>query len=87
MADAPNDDELVRALQRRDKTFLFRLGLRLTVVVLLGVYAYLTFDKGQISGCATRGFGTLTGGPATPAPGTAAPPSEPGTSAGGNEGR
>lgn len=61
MTEGPTDDELAEALRRRDRGFLFRLALRVGVVILLGVYLSLAFDGQEMGGCAARSFGALTG--------------------------
>ena len=61
MAEGPTDEELVEALQRRERGFLLRLALRVAVVILFGVYVSLAFDRQGVGGCAARGFGALTG--------------------------
>jgi len=49
-------DEDARALQKRDRAFLFRLGLRLLVALLFGVWVALSLAEADVGGCAARGF-------------------------------
>lgn len=53
-------DEDARALQKRDRAFLFRLGLRLMVALLFGVWVALTLAEADVGGCAARGFETVS---------------------------
>lgn len=53
---ADEEDPLARGLKRRDPAFLVRVGLRLSVVVLLGVWLFLMIDESSIGGCAARSF-------------------------------
>ena len=54
------DDEDARALRKRDRTFLFRLGLRLTVALLFGVWIALSLAEADVGGCAAQGFQTVS---------------------------
>lgn len=53
-------EEDARALQKRDRAFLFRLGLRLTVAILFGVWVALTLAEADVGGCAAQGFQTVS---------------------------
>lgn len=57
------DDDLdadARALQKRDRAFLFRLGLRLTVAILFGIWVALSLGEADVGGCAAQGFQTVS---------------------------
>ena len=53
-------DELEAGLQKRDRMFLVRLGIRFTVVGLLAVWGFLMLGESNIGGCAARGFESVT---------------------------
>jgi hypothetical protein len=55
-----DDDPDVRALRRRDRAFVFRVLLRGTVALLLGVWIFLQLTSTDVGACAARGFGTVT---------------------------
>ena len=58
-----DDDEAPeRALQRRDKGFVLRLVLRLTVVALFVTWLLMSDLGANIGAWAADGFGSLTGG-------------------------
>jgi hypothetical protein len=59
-APAPEDDPDVRALRRRDKAFVFRVALRASVALLLGIWIFLQLTSTDVGACAARGFGTVT---------------------------
>ena len=59
---ADQEDPLAENLKRRDPAFLFRVGLRLAVVVLLGVWLFLAMHESGVGGCAARGFTDFTEG-------------------------
>jgi hypothetical protein len=59
-APAPDDDPDVRALRRRDRAFVFRVVLRASVALLLGVWIFLQLTSTDVGACAARGFGTVT---------------------------
>lgn len=66
MADQEGHDGLeelgedARALQKRDRAFLFRLGLRLTVAILFGIWVALSLGEADVGGCAAQGFQTVS---------------------------
>lgn len=53
-------DEDARALQKRDRAFLFRLGLRLTVAILFGIWVALSLGEADVGGCAAQGFQSVS---------------------------
>lgn len=55
------EQEMVRGLQKKDKAFLFRLVLRVSVAALLGFWIFLQLTSGSIGGCVADGFGNVTG--------------------------
>ena len=56
----PGLEEDARALQKRDRAFLFRLGLRLTVALLFGLWVALSLAEADVGGCTARGFQTVS---------------------------
>ena len=63
VSDEETDPELEEdalALQKRDRAFVFRLGLRLMVALLFGVWVALTLAEADVGGCAARGFQTVS---------------------------
>jgi len=53
-------DDLEKELRRRDWRFLVRLGLKLAIALLAGLYFMLWLSNQNVGGCAARGFGTVT---------------------------
>jgi len=57
-------DELEADLKRRDAGFIIRLVLRLSVLVLVVVWAVNALGEHQVGGCVADGFRAVTGEPA-----------------------
>lgn len=62
-AEAPLSEDERRDLddlQRKDRAFLFRIGLRVGVAILLGIWLAITISEMDVGGCAARSFRTVT---------------------------
>lgn len=57
-------DELEAGLRRRDPGFIWRLLLRLGVLVLVIVWAVNALGEHQVGACVADGFRAVTGEPA-----------------------
>ena len=60
----PVTDELEAELKRRDAGFIIRLALRLSVLVLVIIWAVNALGEHQVGGCVADAFRAVTGEPA-----------------------
>jgi hypothetical protein len=60
----PVTDELEAELKRRDAGFIIRIVLRLSVLVLVIIWAVNALGEHQVGGCVADAFRAVTGEPA-----------------------